>query len=319
MEENPLEIGEICITPIHICMDSPLDWNHLRAFLATADTGSLSAAARRLGLTQPTLGRQISALENRLGLALFERSGRSLVLTDAARELLEETRQMGMAATRLSRLADGQVHALEGTIRITASDMMSAYVLPDILLQLRSAAPRLRVDIVAANDIRDILNREADIAVRHMRPEQPDLIARSLGDATAHLYAAQSYVSARGLPVTLDDLKSHDFISFGDDDLLIHQLAAYDIPLSRAQFRTGSASGITAWTLMRKGFGILPMADDIAGQFPDAVRLLQGHTRLTFPTWLVTHRDLQTSRRIRLVFDMLADVLGERFADARPS
>ncbi|MEM6482552.1 MAG: LysR family transcriptional regulator [Pseudomonadota bacterium] len=293
-------------------MEKPLDWNHIRAFLATAETGSLSAAARQLGLTQPTLGRQVNALEESLGLTLFERTGRSLALTDAARDLLEETRQMGGAATRLARRADGHLNALDGTIRITASDMMSVYILPDVLLHLRKAAPRLRVDIVAANDIRDILNREADIAIRHVRPTQPDLIARSLGETTAHLYAAQEYVNLRGVPSTLDDLGSHDFISFGDDDLLIQQLGAYGIPLSHAQFRTGSASGITAWTLMRKGFGILPMGDNIAGLFPDAVRLLQGQTDVTFPTWLVTHRDLQTSRRIRLVFDMLADILSER-------
>lgn len=297
-------------------MDTPIDWNHLRAFLATAETGSLSAAARRLGLTQPTLGRQVAALESRLGLVLFERAGRTLVLTDAARELLEETRQMGAAAARLARLADGQVNTLDGKIQITASDMMSAFVLPDFLLDLRKAAPRLRVDIVAANDIRDILNREADIAIRHVRPDQPDLIARLLGETSAHLYASRDYLRARGLPVTREDLGTHDFISFGDDDLLIKQLGAYGIPLTPPQFRAGSASGITAWTLMRKGFGILPMADDIAAQFPDTVRLLEGHTRLSFPTWLVTHRDLQTSRRIRLVFDRLADFLSARIDGA---
>ncbi|MEM6577278.1 MAG: LysR family transcriptional regulator [Pseudomonadota bacterium] len=299
-------------------MDSHLDWNHLRAFLATAETGSLSAAARRLGLTQPTLGRQVTALEERLGLTLFERKGRTLVLTDVARDLLEETRQMGDAAARLARLAEGRIHTLEGTIKITASDMTSAYVLPDVLLQLRGAAPRLRVDIVAANDVRDILSREADIAIRHVRPHQPDLIARSLGDSTAHLYASQDYLRTRGLPARIEDLNDHDFISLGDDDLLITQLAAYGIPLDRAQFRAGSASGITAWTLMRKGFGILPMADNIASRFPDAVRVLQGQTQLSFPTWLVTHRDLQTSRRIRLVFDMLADVLKQQIEQAKP-
>ncbi|MEM9845882.1 MAG: LysR family transcriptional regulator, partial [Pseudomonadota bacterium] len=264
-------------------MDTPLDWNHLRAFLATAESGSLSAAARRLGLTQPTLGRQVTALEEHLGLTLFERKGRTLVLTDAAKDLLDEARQMGVAAARLNRLADGRVNTLEGMIRITASDMMSAYILPDFLLKLRNAAPQLRVDIVAANDIRDILSREADIAIRHVRPDQPDLIARSLGEMSAHLYASQGYVRARGLPATLEDLNTHDFISFGDDDLLVMQLNAYGIPLTKDQFRTGSASGVTAWTLMRKGFGILPMADDVASRFPDVLRLLQGQTHLSFP------------------------------------
>lgn len=297
-------------------MELPPDWNHLRAFAATAETGSLSAAARRLGLTQPTVGRQIAALEDRLGVVLFERAGRGLCLTEAGRDLQDEARIMDQAAARLMRLVEGRRTDLDGTLRITASDMMSAYVMPDILIRLRAAAPRLRVDIVAANDIRDILSREADIAVRHVRPDQPDLIARFLGDASAHLYASQDYVAARGNPTRPDELQQHDFISFGDDDALISQLAHYRISVAQDQFRAGSESGITAWALMRKGLGILPMADDIAAQFPDAVRLLPGLARMTFPVWLVTHRDLQTSRRIRLTFDLLADLLRDRMRPA---
>ncbi|MEO0502116.1 MAG: LysR family transcriptional regulator, partial [Pseudomonadota bacterium] len=150
-------------------MDHGFDWNRLRAFLATAETGSLSAAARSLGLTQPTLGRQVTALEEELGLALFERAGRAMVLTDAGRELLQDARAMGEAANRIALVAEGRSHALEGQIKVTASDMTSAYILPDMLVRLRSMAPRLRIDLIAANDIRDILHREADIAIRHVR------------------------------------------------------------------------------------------------------------------------------------------------------
>ncbi|MEO1139530.1 MAG: LysR family transcriptional regulator [Pseudomonadota bacterium] len=293
-------------------MNKDFDWTRLRAFLATADTGSLSAAARELGLTQPTLGRQVSALEDELGLALFERSGRALQLTDAGRDLLTHARAMKEAASHISLIAQGRAQSLDGLIRVTASDMLSAYVLPDILLKLRKLAPRLRVDIVAANDIRDILAREADIAIRHVRPTEPDLIARLIGDAPAHLYTSKEYLAAHGTPVTTDDLKSHDFISFGDDTRLIMGLAEWGISIEATQFTTGSTSGITTWELMQKGFGIAPMSDDIAAQFPEAVRLLDGVTDITFPIWLVTHRDLHTSRRIRLVFDLLGEMLGKR-------
>ena len=290
-------------------MDKAFDWTHLRAFLATAETGSLSAAARQLGLTQPTVGRQVAALEEDLKLALFERTARSMTLTDAGRDLLREARAMGDIAARITVMAHGRTQALDGTIRITASDMMSAYVLPDILVKLRGLAPRLRVDIVAANDIRDILKREADIAIRHVRPTDPDLIARKIGDSSAHLYASKSYVAARGQPVSVDDLKAHDFISMVDDDAYIAAMREFGVDLAPSNLRTGSTSGITTWELMRKGFGIFPMSDHIAAQFDDAVRLLDGVTDLSFPIWLVTHRELHSSKRIRLVFDLLGDML----------
>ncbi|MEL7131019.1 MAG: LysR family transcriptional regulator [Pseudomonadota bacterium] len=290
-------------------MDKDFDWTHLRAFLATAETGSLSAAARQLGLTQPTVGRQVTALEAELRLALFERTARAMVLTDAGHDVLSEARKMGEAATRISVMAQGRTQGLEGTIRVTASDMMSAYVLPDTLLKLRTLAPRLRIDVIAANDIRDILRREADIAIRHVRPTEADLIARKVSDASAHLYASRAYVELRGLPKTLEDLRDHDFISMSDDDMYIAGMARYGIPVTAANLRAGSTSGTTTWELMRKGFGIFPMSDHIGDQFEDAVRLLEGVTDMRFPVWLVTHRELNTSKRIRLVFDLLADML----------
>lgn len=292
-------------------MDQEFDWTHLRAFLATAETGSLSAAARQLGLTQPTIGRQVSALEQKLRLILFERTARSMTLTDAGRDLLVEARKMGDAANRITVMAHGRTQGLEGTIRVTASDMMSAYVLPDTLVRLRDLAPRLRVDVIAANDIRDILKREADIAIRHIRPTEADLIARKIGDSSAHLYASRSYVATRGLPKTVSDLKNHDFISMADDDMYIAAMAEHGLPVTATNLRSGSTSGTTIWELMRKGFGIFPMSDQIGDQFDDAVRLLDGVTDLSFPVWLVTHRELHTSKRIRLVFDFLAEMLSE--------
>ncbi|MEC8575261.1 MAG: LysR family transcriptional regulator, partial [Pseudomonadota bacterium] len=217
-------------------MNSP-DWNHIRAFLATADSGSLSAAARKLGLTQPTLSRQVAALETELGLLLFERVGRSLELTQAGRELLDHSRTMGQAAEALSLSATGQAQSIDGTIRITASDMMSAYVLPEVLQQLQRRAPRLTIDVVATNDIRDLMRREADIAIRHVRPDQPDLIARLVQEASGHFYASRSYLDKRGRPACYSDLADHDFVSFGDTDRMIEYLVPMGIPVTADQFR----------------------------------------------------------------------------------
>lgn len=284
-----------------------LDWTHIRAFLATAETGSLSAAARQLGLTQPTLSRQVAALEANLGLMLFERLGRSLALTDAGHELLPHGRKMVEGANGLSLAASAQAQSIEGTVRITASDVMSAFVLPPVLHQLRQQAPRLTIDIVAANDIRDLMRREADIAIRHVRPEQPELIARLVQEATAHFYAAPSYLERRGRPESFSALSAHDFVNFGDVQRSIDFLTPLGIDLSKDNFKIGSNSGLAAWELVRQGFGIGAMADDVARHSSGVERLLTDQPPLRFPVWLTTHRELHTSRRIRLVYDLLAD------------
>ncbi|MEK0162643.1 LysR family transcriptional regulator [Phaeobacter sp. A36a-5a] len=288
-----------------------LDWNHIRAFLATAETGSLSAGARKLGLTQPTLSRQVAALEADLGVMLFERPGRRLALTSAGQDLLDHSRRMGAAAEGLSLAASASAQTIEGTIRITASDVVSAYVLPPVLRQIRQRAPRLTIDVVAANDIRDLMRREADIAIRHVRPDQPELIARLVGEARAHFYAAPSYLERRGRPASTKELADHDFVGFADVDRSIDFLAPLGIHLAPENFRIKSSSGLTAWELVKQGFGICPMMEDVAEPTPGIERLLPRLDPIVFPIWLTTHRELHTSRRIRLVFDILADFLAQ--------
>lgn len=287
------------------------DWNHVRAFLATAEEGSLSAAARSLGLTQPTLSRQVAALEQDLGVLLFERIGRALELTPAGLELLEHTHKMGAAADRIALTASGQSQSIEGEVRITASDIYSAYLLPPVLRQLQDLAPKLRIVVVAANDIRDLQRREADIAIRHIRPDQPELIARLVYEASAHFYAAPSYLDSHGRPETLTDLSTHDFVSFGCPDQMMEFLTPMGIHLTSDNFRIGSQSGVVAWEYVSQGFGIAPMSDQIAAQNPKVERVLPNMEPIVFPLWLTTHRELHTSRRIRLVYDTLADFLSK--------
>jgi len=283
------------------------DWTHLRAFLAVAEHGSLSAAARTLGLTQPTVGRQIAGLEADLGLLLFDRVGRALTLTDTGADLLAHARTMGAAAERLSLAASGLSQSVAGLVRVTASDVFSAHLLPPVLHRIRARAPRLEIDVVAANDLRDILRREADIAVRHVRPTQPDLIARRVAEMSAHLYAARSYLDARGRPRSLAETAQHDFLAMGDPETMIGHLRPLGLPVTRANSLLGSASGMVAWEYVRRGFGIAPMADAVAQAAPEVERVLPDMAPITFPVWLVTHRELQTSRRIRLVYDLLAE------------
>lgn len=287
------------------------DWNQARAFLATVEEGSLSAAARALGLTQPTLGRQVTALEDELDVVLFERIGKSLVLTPSGLELLGHVRAMFEAASRLSLTASGQSQDVSGCVRITASDVMSAHILPAAIKQLRAAAPMMEIDVVAANDIRDLQQREADIAIRHVRPEQPDLIAKLIGDGQGAFYASKTYLDKRGRPQSEKELRQHDFIGFSNNARMIEAMAESGIDLASDNFRVGSASGLVMWEMARAGLGIIIMSSNVGDHAPDMERVLPHREPFLFPIWLTAHRELYTSRRIRLTYDLLADFLSK--------
>lgn len=286
------------------------DWNQVRAFLATVEEGSLSAAAKALRLTQPTLGRQVSALEDALGVALFERIGRSLVLTPSGLDLLEHVRDMGEAASRISLAASGRSQAIEGQVSITASDAVAAYVLPPILRRVREEAPGIKVEVVASNALRDLRRREADIAIRHVRPDQPDLIARLVRETSAHLYAAPTYLDAVGTPRVPGDVSGFDFVGFETGDRLLSGLNALGLSLTARNFRLVSDSGVAAWEMVKQGLGVGVMMREVADVTPEVEQILPGLDPIPVPVWLATHRELHTSRRIRLVYDLLAEALG---------
>ena len=285
------------------------DWNQVRAFLVTAEEGSFSAASRALGLTQPTLGRQVSALEDRLGVILFERLGRSLSLTPSGLELLDHVRAMGDAASRLSLTASGQSQRIEGRVCITATDVMSMYLLPDALKRLREVAPGIEVEVVASNDVRDLRRREADIAIRHGRPEQPDLIAKLLRETSVHLYASSDYLDQHGRPTSPSDLSEAVFIGFDQSDRLLTRLNETGLTLTKNNFKLISESGAVAWELVKQGLGIGLMVKEVGDRTAGVECVLPDLDPITIPIWLVTHRELHTSRRIRLVFDLLAESL----------
>ena len=307
------EIAKICSLYIRFCMKNiaaSFDWNQARAFLVTAEHGSLSAAARALSLSQPTLSRQVSGLEEDLGILLFERVGRTLVLTQAGLDLLDHFRTMGSAAEQISMTASGKSESVEGQVSITASDVLSAHFLPEFLKVLRDRAPGITVEIVASDDIRDLKRREADIAIRHVRPEQPDLIAKLLAESAARFYAASDYLERYGRPASVADLAGALFVGYGDPARLLPHLAHLNLPLTEANFRYVSESGVTGWEMVRQGLGIGIMSTALGGRTPGVEPVLPDLIpKITFPTWLVAHRELHTNRRIRLVFDLLSDHL----------
>jgi DNA-binding transcriptional LysR family regulator len=285
------------------------DWNRARAFLVTAEEGSLSAAARALGMTQPTLGRQVDALEQELDVLLFDRVGKRLVLTEPGLDLLEHVRAMGDAASRVSMAASGQSQALEGTVTITVGEVFAAYVLPPILSKLRATEPGIDVEIVATNAPSDLQRREADIAIRNFRPTHPDLVARKVRDMAGHLYAAKSYLDQIGRPITRAKLSAADFVGFARTPAMIDRLRPLGLELSQKNFVLISENQRVQWALIKQGLGGGVMAEIIGDAEPLVERALPKLEAVMFPIWLASHRELHTSRRVRVVFDLLADEL----------
>lgn len=285
------------------------DWNRARAFLVTAEEGSLSKAARSLGMTQPTLGRQVSALEADLGVALFERSGRGLELTPGGLDLLEHVRSMGDAANRFSLAASGKSDALEGNVCISATDVMAAFILPALVRKLRRSEPGIDIEIIASNSSSDLKRREADIAIRAFRPTQPELIARKLVDVDAQLYATPDFLAKLGKPTSPADFSDAEFIGFDRRDLLIAALGEQGFTLSQRNFPVITESHLVHWELTKQGVGIGVMPTEIGDAEPLVRHVLPDLEPLTTELWLVAHRELRTSRRIRTVFDFLATEL----------
>ena len=286
-----------------------IDWNLTRAFCATADSGSLSAAARKLGLTQPTLSRQVAELEATLGIALFDRLGKRLLLTETGRALLEHARAMAAAADALALAALGKSQEVAGRVTISASDAISAYLLPDIIARIRRQAPQITLVIVASNSISDLRRREADIAIRHVRPTEPELIVRLVHESTAHFYAAQSWIAANGTPNSVAELAEAELIGFEPAERFAEQLSSAGIPLTPDRFRIVSENSVVLWEMVRRGLGIGMMLLEVAERTPGIVRVLPTLPGTPVPVWLVSHRELRTSQRVRLVFETLAEAL----------
>ncbi len=307
-----MRIDQFLYFDMHICMDwrsVKFDWNKARAFLVTVEEGSLSAAARALGMAQPTLGRQVDGLERELGIVLFERVGRGLRLTPSGLELLDHVRDMGEAAGRVSMTALGQSQALEGTVCISASETYAAVLLPPIIAKLRIMEPGIQVEIVVTNYASDLRRREADIAIRSFRPTEPDLIAKKIGDAEAVLYATPDYIETIGNPTKPFDLRHADFVNMDHGGIMMKGLNSLGLGLTEANFPLLTKSYLVMWELVRQGAAIGILDAHIGDADPIVRRVLPNLEPLAFPIWLVSHRELATSRRIRRVYDFLAEQL----------
>lgn len=282
------------------------DWNQVRAFLATAEAGSFSGAARTVSSTQPTISRQVAALEEALGVTLFERNARTMVLTQVGRELLDHVHAMSDAAALISMTALSHSQTLTGEVTVTATDLLSSAFLPGLLAPLRDTAPGVRIQVKASSAVQNLARHEADIAIRHARPDQPDLIARYVGDARATLYATSVYLDRVGRPKSPRDVADLAFVGTPDPERLIAPLHHQGIPLRPENFVVTCENNTVVWQMVKAGFGVGVLPNGLCEPEPGVEKVLPSLTPLSVPVWLATHRELRTNRRIRVVFDELA-------------
>ena len=286
-------------------MDNP-DWTLYRSFLAVAEQGSLSAAARALNLSQPTLGRHVADLEAALATQLFTRAARGLNLTDAGTAMLPAARQMRDAAAALALVAAGREGSLTGTVRLTASRIVSHYLLPPVLADLRHHEPGIEIELVPSDSTENLLFREADIALRMYRPTQLDVVTRHLGDLPTALYAARSFLDRHHRPTSPEDLLAMDFVGFDRSDLMRRLMASLGFHRQREDFPIRCDDQLVYWNLVRAGCGIGATQVSIGDADPSVERIAHFIQLPALPVWLTAPEALRQNPRIRRVLDHLA-------------
>ena len=289
-----------------------LDWNQIRAFAAVARHGSLTAAAAATGLSQPTLSRRIDALERALGATLFVRGRSGAALTDTGAALVARADAMEREAGALVRAAAGRRETPRGEVRVTASRIVSAHLLPPILSALAISHPEIDVELVPSDEVADLSRRDADLAVRMARPSQPDLIARRLGALPLGAYAALSYVERAGMPEpTPEGLMAHRLVGYDRSPLIIDGMRAAGIAARREDFALRCDDQAVYLALVAAGGGIGFLARTVA----EAAGLVRIPLPVEVPpleVWLAAHRDLRTSAAVRAVADAVAAYLPRR-------
>ena len=282
------------------------DWDLYRTFAAVLREGSLSGAARKLGLTQPSVARHIDSLEAAVGTELFVRSQRGLSPTDRALALQPYTETLIATTAAMLRMASGGSDEVAGAVRVTASEVVGVEHLPLILARLRQTHPALSVELVLSNAVDDLLQRQADIAVRMVEPAQQALVARRVGAFTIGLHARQDYLERRGTPRSLADLAGHDLIGVDTETPAVRAVLSRLPGFDRASFALRTDSDIAQLAAIRAGFGIGVCQVEIARRDAELVRVLPEAFAYDLPVWIVMHEDIRTGARYRAVFDALA-------------
>ncbi len=287
-----------------------MDWSHIRAFLAVAETGSLTQAARRLGQSQPTLGRHIKAAEKAIGVELFTRAPGGLELTEAGRMLVAPAQDMAAASARLMTIAAGRDMQLSGTVRITASVIVSSFILPPILAELRAAEPQIEIELAPSDTTENLIFREADIAIRMYRPTQLDVVTRKVTESPLSLYANKDLLRRVGQPASLKDLEAMPFVGFDRSDLILRHMRGLGFDIDRHFFGMRCDDQVAFWQLIVAGCGVGAMQQVIGDREPLVERLAVQPPLPPLPVWLAAHEALHRTPRVKRVWDHLVQALG---------
>lgn len=290
------------------------DWALVRSFLAVLDAGSLLGAARQLGAQQPTLSRQVAQLEAQLGGPLFERTGRGMTPTALALSIVDAARQMAQGADAMGRALAGRRDAATGTVRITTSQVAAVWLLPPLLAELQAAEPGIQIELVASNALSNLLRREADIAVRMVRPAQQSLVARKLADLPIVAAAHERYLARAGTPQRPQDLLQHRLLGYDRDDTLRRGFAALGLPVSPGQFALRTDDQVAYGRLVAAGAGIGFVAHYNLVHWPGVRPLLPMLKIPPLPCWLAVHREIRGNPLVRRVFDHLAEAIPRALA-----
>ncbi len=285
------------------------DWNLVPSFLAVLDAGSLSAAARASGISQPTLTRHIAELETVLGVMLFDRGREGARPTEAAIAIGAAAKAMADCAGSMEMASAGRATGVEGTVRVTASQIVATYLLPEILGAMLQQMPNIDIELVATNEVENLLRRDADIALRMVEPQQLDLISRKLATLELGVYAHRDYLARHGIPQSLADMHDHIMIGYDRSELVLRGFKSIGYPVDRNFFRYRSDDQVAAWQAVLGGAGIGFAPVWLGSRYPQLQRIGEGFSIPPMHIWLVTHKELRTSARIRAVHDHLATAI----------
>jgi len=283
------------------------NWSLINSFLVVSEQGSLSAAARQLGVSQPTLSRNIQSLEVSTGLNLFKRTTQGLELTVEGSKLIDAARQMNSASELFDRQASGLSTELEGDVRISVNEIVGIYLLPPAIAAFREMHPGVHIDIVISNQVSSLSKRDADIALRMFRPEQPDLVVRRLPDLPLGFYAHRDYVQRYGEPSSMEVFNEHTVIGFDESLEFINAAAEFGYKLSRDDFSLRSDNLLAQISLCRSGAGIMAMHSEMAKQWTELVPVMKWIELPPLEFWLVCHSDVQYNSRIRELMHFLGE------------
>lgn len=283
-----------------------LPWQLLQSFAAIVEHRSLSAAARALTVSQPTLSRHLGVLEETLGTRLFVRNSEGMEITPKGESYYAEVRKMADSAARLTRQDPDAPDEISGTVRLSASQITATYLLPDMLTNLRRTVPKLSIELVSSDATHNLLRREADIAVRMYRPTQSDIFVKKVAELELGIFAHKSYLDGKKEIRSEADLFGHDMIGYDQNTIIIDGMKALGLSVERDFFAFRSDDQVVCWQMVVAGFGIGFMQTKLGRNHPDLVQILPDFPIGSLPVWLAAHKELKSSPRVRTAFDHLA-------------